>query len=57
MLPTWAVAPAAFKLVVESLLHPNTDKTIVVDETDRSVEIVADHRAASKSVHTTANLS
>jgi hypothetical protein len=41
MVPTWAVLPAAGKLVIESLRHPNTGKAVVVDRAERRVDVVS----------------
>jgi hypothetical protein len=40
MVPTWAVLPAAGKLVIQSIRHPNTAKAVVVDRDDRKVDVV-----------------
>lgn len=38
-LPTWAIIPAAGKLVVESLRHPNSAKVVSVDTAQRKVNV------------------
>lgn len=38
-LPKWAIIPAAGKLVVESLRHPNSAKVVSVDTVERKVNV------------------
>jgi hypothetical protein len=41
MVPTWAILPAAGKLLVQSIRHPNTGKAVVVDPGEHKVAVVS----------------
>jgi hypothetical protein len=45
MIPSWAIIPAAAKLIVGSIRHPNTDKAIVIDSASHHVSVVPRNEA------------
>ncbi len=49
MVPLVSWLPAAFKLIVASIRHPNTDKAIIVNS-DKSVDIVPANQVSGVAV-------
>lgn len=46
-IPSWAVLPAAGKLIASAVLHPRTASEIVVDHDARKVAVVPADEASS----------